>query len=71
MKASKSAHVITSCEVYAEVVDAAGGSHSSDISTTNHKRQSYHSGGNGVAINALNSNTSRFRYIQISPDVIF
>jgi hypothetical protein len=63
MKGSKSAHVITSCEVYAEVADAAGVLHSSDISATNHKRQSYHSGGNAVSINPSTSNTSRFRYI--------
>ncbi len=62
MKGSKSAHAIISCEVYAEVVDAAGVSHSSDISATNHKRQSYHSSGNAVSINSSNANTSRFRY---------
>ena len=57
MKASKSAHVITNCEVYAEVIDAAGVSNSSE----QQKRQSFHSGGNPGVGNRTNSNTSRFR----------
>ena len=61
MKSSKSAHVITSCEVYAEVVDAAGVSYSSNISSTNHKRQSYHCGGNPMSSNTINPITSRYR----------
>ena len=61
MKSSKSAHAITSCEVYAEVVDAAGVSYSSNISATNQKRQSYHCGGNSVSINSSNPIISRYR----------
>ena len=60
MKSSKSAHVITNCEVYAEVVDAAGISHTPNISA-NQKRQSYHCGGNSASNNSSNPITSRHR----------
>ena len=57
MKGSKSAHAIASCEVYAEVVDAAG--NPDDIQMVNQKRQSYHSGGHLISSNRPNSHTSR------------
>ena len=63
MKSSKSAHVITSCEVYAEVADAAEGLYSLDGSATSQKRQSYHSGGATMGGNIPGSNTSRFKYV--------
>ena len=57
MKGSKSAHAIASCEVYAEVVDAAG--NPDDIQVLNQKRQSYHSGGHLISTNRPNCYTSR------------
>ena len=57
MKGSKSAHAIASCEVYAEVVDAAG--NPDDIQIVNQKRQSYHSGGHLISTNRPNCHTSR------------
>ena len=51
MKGSKSAHAIASCEVYAEVVDAAG--NPDDIQIVNQKRQSYHSGGHLISTNCM------------------
>ena len=60
MKTSKSAHIITSCEVYAEVVDAAADE--TENLGISHKRQSYHCGSSGGAIlNSGNNATSRFR----------
>ena len=63
MKSSKSAHVITSCEVYAEVVDAAEALYPLDGSATSQKRQSYHSGGATMSGNMPGSHTSRFKYV--------
>ena len=57
MKGSKSAHAIASCEVYAEVADAAG--NPDDIQVLNQKRQSYHSGGHLISTNRPNCYTSR------------
>ena len=57
MKGSKSAHAIASCEVYAEVVDAA--ENPDDIQIVNQKRQSYHSGGHLISTNRPNCHTSR------------
>ena len=59
MKGSKSAHAITNCEVYAEVVDAAGNLNHDDIQMANQKRQSYHSGGHLTSTNRPNGHTSR------------
>ena len=61
MKSSKSAHVITSCEVYAEVVDAAGASSPSHTTPTNHKRQSYHCGSGAMLNNTCHIGPSRVR----------
>ena len=61
MKSSKSAHVITSCEVYAEVVDAAGASSPSHTTPTNHKRQSYHCGSGAMLNNTCHIGPSRIR----------
>ena len=63
MKPSKSAHVITSCEVYAEVADAAESLYAPEGIGANQKRQSYHSGGATLAGNMATSNTSRFKYV--------
>ena len=61
MKSSKSAHVITSCEVYAEVADAAGFLSQRDTSSTNHKRQSYHCGSGAMLNNTSYNGPSRVR----------
>ena len=63
MKSSKSAHVITSCEVYAEVADAAESLYAPEGTSVNQKRQSYHSGGATLGGNAAVSNISRLKYV--------